>query len=375
MLRTWIIATVALCIMLMVACTAQDEEPSTTPTAEATATTPASESTATPEPTVTPTMSPTPSPDPTPSPTPEPVAQATPEATPTTIPDTEEGCAEIGGFWSYAGECHPRTPEEQCADADGLWHDGECDSRTGPERCADVGGTWGSAPETGAPQCDTVIPEEQAAQDQCQRDGGYWDYYVGRCKDEATEAEKARACENSGGGWEPYNGVCISAEAMARYHARTACTNTGGRWEEDESCTPVEVWCTSTDLNSLRLDPTRAEESGDCYMLTAKVTQYDDITGDLNFLAYVGGEHMEVARMGRDPTLNFTRNWPLIAFTVSHEQAQVIPRVNPATRDLKPWVWLYAKAAGTLTYLTARATNTIPLLEVVVVVGVPLSTR
>lgn len=366
MLRTWVIATVAMCIVLMVACTAQDEEPATTPAPEATAT-------ATQEPTATPTVSPTPSPEPTPSPTPEPVAQATPEAVATTIPDTEEGCAEIGGFWSYAGECHPRTPEEQCTDADGLWHDGECDPRTGEERCADVGGTWEYG-ETGAGGCDTVVPEEQAAQEQCQRDGGRW-IYDSRCRDDAMIAEKKRECENSGGTWEIYSWVCISAEAMARYHARTACTNAGGRWEEDESCTPVEAWCTSTDLNSLRLDPARAEESGDCYMLTAKVGQYDDNTGDFIFLAYVDAGHMEVARMRRDSTWNFTRNWPLIAFAVNYEQAQVIPRVYPAADDWEPWVWLYAKAAGTHTYLTALATNTVPLLEVVVVVDVPLLSR
>ena len=321
MLRARIIATVVLCIMLTVACTAQDEEPSTTPTAEATATTPASEATATQEPTATPTMNPTPSPEPTPSPTPEPVAQATPEAVTTTVPDTEEGCAEIGGFWSYAGECHPRTPEEQCADAGGLWHDGECDSRTGPERCADAGGAWGPGPETGQPQCDTVIPEDKAAQDQCQRDGGRWNYYAGLCIDEEAEAEEKRACENSGGTWEIYYGLCISAEAMARYHARTACTNAGGRWEEDESCTPVEAWCTSTDLTSLRLDPARAEESEECYMVTTKIIQYDDNTGDFSFLAHVGRGHVDRAN---------TEDWPLIAFTVTREQSQVIPRVYPS---------------------------------------------
>ena len=341
MLRARIIATVVLCIMLTVACTAQDEEPATAPASEATATTPASEATATApaseatatqEPTATPTMSPTPSPEPTPSPTPEPVAQATPEATPTTIPDTEEECRAIGGLWSYVGECHhPRTPEEQCTYADGLWHDGECDPRTGPERCADAGGTWGQNPETGAPECDTIIPEEQAAQDQCQRDGGWWDYISRRCRDEAAEAEKARACENSGGTWEPYGAVCISAEAMARHDARTGCTNAGGRWEEDESCTPVEAWCTSTDLSSLRLDPERATESGDCYMVTAKIIQYDDNTGDFSFLAHVGRGHVDRANTG---------DWPLIAFTVNREQSQVIPRVYPSADDGEYWVFL-----------------------------------
>lgn len=351
MLRTWVIATATLCIVLMVACTAQDEEPATTPAPDVTAT-------ATQEPTATPTMSPTPSPEPTPSPTPEPVAQATPEAVATIIPDTEEGCAEIGGFWVYAGECHPRTPEEQCADAGGLWYEEECDPRTGEERCADVGGTWVYG-ETGQGGCDTVVPEEEAAQDQCQRDGGRWNYIAGLCMNEAAEAEEKRACENSGGTWEIYYGLCISAEAMARYHARIACTNAGGRWEEDESCTPIEAWCTSTDLTSLRLDPARAAESGDCYMLTAQIIQYDDNTGDFHFLAYVGGEHLDSANV---------REWPLLAFTVNREQAQVIPRVYPSPNEWEPWVWLYAKAAGTYTYLTPRATNTVPLLEVIVIV-------